>query len=272
MSSRSAFLAVFVLVAASVLAAPTVEYRDDRLTAHMEKVPVAECVKALEVATGADIRGKIPSEGEVSIELDKVPLHEALGRIFGERNFSITYRGDGAPATIELLGGPLAAATKPAAAPAQAAPAEAPSGTAWPADEAERQAVLTLQGFLERNPSIDLPPNLARTLGTKSMTFRDLAKTAVTSDDRGVRSRAWRLSVRTMREDPAVWDAFRTVITTAPEEPMRDFVRHQLGPRAEELTRELMARSDPEIRGSARVILQQLRAQPEPPPGVLEAH
>ncbi len=69
-------------------------------------------------------------------------------------------------------------------------------------------------------------------------------KAAATSDDRSVRLRAWRLSVRTLRENPALWDAFRQVITTAPEEPMRDFTRHLLGPRAEELTRELMVRSD----------------------------
>src|SRR5262245_16577305 len=84
-----------LLVVASASAAPTMTYRDDRLTAHMEKMPVADCVRAIEIATGADIRGKVPSEGEISIDLDAVPLHEALGRMFGERNFSITYRGDG---------------------------------------------------------------------------------------------------------------------------------------------------------------------------------
>jgi hypothetical protein len=243
-------------------AAPEVEYRDDRLTVHMQEVPIADAVRALEIATGADVHGKIPPAGEVSIELDAVPLHEALGRIFGERNYSITYRGDGRPAAIELFGAPLPAVARPAAAPAPApAPAEERAGPGWPADQATRDAVITLQQFLERNPSVDLPPGLAKALGAPSVTYRDLVKAAATNENRGVRLRAWRLSVRTLREDPALWDAFRQVITTAPEDSMRDFTRHLLGPRAEELTHELMARSDPQIRGSARVILDQLRAQ-----------
>ncbi len=135
-----------LLVAATAIAAtgPTAEYRDDRLTVHMKDVPVTEAVRALEVATGADVRGKVPDEGAVSIDLDAAPLHEALGRIFGERNFSIIYRGDGQPAAIELFGGPLAAATRPATAPAAGPAAARDDSPGWPADQATRDAVMTL--------------------------------------------------------------------------------------------------------------------------------
>ena len=257
--ARGALLSL-VLTSAISAALPTVQYRDDRLTLHATGVPVAECVRALETATGADVRGRVPTEGTISIDLEAVPLHQALGRLFGETNFAITYRSDGRPAAIELLGGPLPpSVTHQAAAPASA---PRPDGATWPSDPATIQAVATLRSFLERNPSVDLPDTLAKTLGARTVPFIDLVKVAATSDDRSVRGRAWRLSLRTIHEDPELWGAFKTVVETAPEDSMRDFARHLLGPNAEELTRQLIARSDADMRGPTQAMLARLEAQP----------
>jgi hypothetical protein len=180
--------------------------------------------------------------------------------MFGQTNFAITYRSDGRAAAIELLGGALPPEVMHQAVAAAASPA--PDGAPWPSDPASVQAVATLSSFLQRNPSVDLPDGLAKTLGARTVPYVELLRAAATNDDRAVRARAWRLSIRTVHEDPALWGSFKTVIETAPEDLMRDFARHLLGPNAEELTRQLIARSDTDMRAPARSMLAQLQAQP----------
>jgi len=252
-------LPLLCIVIRASAATPGVEFSNDRLTLHLTKVAVADVIRALEAATGADVHGKIPSEGDMTIDVEAAPLREGLDRLFGERNFAITYRADGRPLSIELFGGPLPALRAGAPEPPQSPTVDAQP---WPSEPTTLAAIARLQAFLERNPSIDLPAGLAKALGSSSVTFRDLLRAAATNDAQAVRARAWRLSLRTLREDAALWSAFTDVVSTAPEDAMRDFMRHLLGPHAEELTRQLTARSDPQVRGPARMVLQRLQAQP----------
>lgn len=245
--------------AVAATGAPSVTYRDDKLSVSLQKVPVGEGVTLIEKAIGADVRGRVPSEGEISIDFENVPLHEALGRLFGERNFAITYGADGRATAIELFGAPLPAPPKAAAVETSAAPVE-PTG--WPPDEKTKAAVATLRTFLERNPSVDLDPELAKVAGAKTTTFIELMRIAAQNDDRRVRARAWNESVRTMRDDPEVWEALVVVMNTAPEDSMRDFARNQLGPNAEELTRQLIRHAGPQLRAPARAVLERLAADP----------
>lgn len=258
--ARGAFVSLVLTSAISAASLPTVQYRDDRLTVHATEVPVTECVRALETATGADVRGRVPAEGTISIELEAVPLDEALGRIFGESNFAITYRSDGRPAAIELLGGLLPASVMHQA-KTPALPPPGSDGATWPSDPASIQAVATLGSFLERNPTVAVPESLAKTVGARTVPFVALVKVAATNDDRSVRARAWRLSLRTIQQDPELWGAFKTVVEPAPEDSMRDFARHLLGANAEELTRQLVERSDADMRGPTQAMLARLEAQ-----------
>jgi len=131
-----------VVLSAVAAAAPIAEYRDDKLTVHMARTPITECVRALESATGASIRGRIPDKGEVTIALESVPLREGLGRIFGESNFTITYKNDGRPSAVQVLGGPLPVLT----AQPQAKDASPPPSNGGPADaQTVAQARVTLQ-------------------------------------------------------------------------------------------------------------------------------
>ena len=260
-----ALLAAAPLQAAS--GSPVVTYHGDRLTVRMEKVAVSDGIRAIETATGASVKGKIPSEGELTMTVEDVPLHEALGRIFGERNYAITYRKDGTPAVIELFGAPLPSSPKVAATPSP--PQAIDDDAGWPRDDETRAAVATLQGFLDRNHSIDLGPDLAAVTGTKTTTFIDLMKVAAQNDSRRVRARAWRRAMRTMREDEAAWAALATVMQTAPQDGMRDFARQQLGPNAEELTRQLIRHAGPGMRTPARAVLDQLAVQPTTTGGVV---
>jgi hypothetical protein len=85
---------------------PRVEYRDDRLTAHIEEAPLHEVLAAMGKATGAEVRGRPLDDRPVSVALDAVPLDDALHRLLGSQNFTLSYARDGRPKTVMLLGGP----------------------------------------------------------------------------------------------------------------------------------------------------------------------
>ena len=254
----TSFAIVIVMAWAGGAGAAIAEYRDDNLTVHMTRTSIAECVRALESATGADIHGRIPEAGEITISLESVPLREGLGRIFGERNFTITYKRDGRPAAVEVLGGPL-----PALTPASSGKDRPmPHSAQLPGDEQTMaQAGATVQAFLERNPVLELDHDLAAALGKPRATFHDVLRTAADSNSKRIRSRALMLSLRTMREDADVWDAFTTVVEKVPVDSMSEFMQHTFGPHAEDTTRELVLHGDSQLRGPAKAVLERLEAQ-----------
>jgi hypothetical protein len=113
---------------------PRVEYRDDRLTAHIVEAPLHEVLAAIGKATGSEVRGQPLDDRPVSVALDAVPLDDALHRLLGSQNFTLSYARDGRPKTIVLLGGPEAApvpSERPTAAGVPVAPA-GPTGPVFP--------------------------------------------------------------------------------------------------------------------------------------------
>ena len=248
-----------MVLSAVAAAAPIAEYRDDKLTVHMARTPITECVRALESATGASIRGRIPDKGEVTIALESVPLREGLGRIFGESNFTITYKNDGRPSAVQVLGGPLPVLT----AQPQAKDASPPPSNGGPADaQTVAQARVTLQAFMERNPSLELDHQVAAALGRPRATLHDVLRTAADSKSKRVRSHALMLSLRTFRDDSTVWGAFTTVVGNTPVDSMSSYVKQFFGPHAEETARVLASQTDPDLSGPAKAVLDQLVAQP----------
>ena len=109
------------MVAATVLSAgplaagePTcvVAYDDDRLTVHAEGVPLADVVREIGRQSGAEIVGAVRKPRDVSQDVDRVPLVDALVRLLGEQNFTLRYGPEGKLRTIDLLGEPLALAAQ----------------------------------------------------------------------------------------------------------------------------------------------------------------
>ena len=107
------------MVAATVLSAgplaagePTsvVAYDDDRLTVHAGGVPLTDVVQEISRQSGADIVGAVRKPRDVSQDVDRVPLVDALVRLLGEQNFTLRYGPEGKLRTIDLLGEPLALA------------------------------------------------------------------------------------------------------------------------------------------------------------------
>src|SRR5262245_42692084 len=107
---RSCAIVLAVVVAGSAAAAPDrgglhVDYRDDRRTAHGDAVPLHEVLDAVAAASGAEIRGRPMNDQPVSADLDAVPIDDALHRLLGTQNFTLSFGKRGLK-TIVLLGGP----------------------------------------------------------------------------------------------------------------------------------------------------------------------
>ena len=90
-------------------AGQVVLYRQDALTVHLVKAPLAWVVEEIGRQTGADIRGELREQREVSADFEASPLPEALHRLLGEQNFALVYGREGRLRALKLLGGPQAA-------------------------------------------------------------------------------------------------------------------------------------------------------------------
>jgi len=117
--SRTAGCGVFLVAALALSAGPlaageptcVVAYDDDRVTAHVERVALADVVREIGRQSGAEILGHVRQPRDVSLDFERVPLVDALARLLREQNFTLRYGPEGKLRTIDLLGEPLALAS-----------------------------------------------------------------------------------------------------------------------------------------------------------------
>src|ERR1051326_4937500 len=69
---------------------PQVEYSNDRLTLHAREASITAILDEIKRQSGAEVRGE-PAVASVTIELEAVPLREALERVLGPRSFTLTH-------------------------------------------------------------------------------------------------------------------------------------------------------------------------------------
>jgi hypothetical protein len=67
-----------------------IEYENDALTLKLEKVPLTDVVAEVAKQSGAQVQGDVLQPRDLTLQLDKVPLKEALERLLGEQNFALT--------------------------------------------------------------------------------------------------------------------------------------------------------------------------------------
>ena len=117
--SRTAGCGVLLVAALTLSAGPlaageptcVVAYDDDRVTAHVERVALADVVREIGRQSGAEILGHVRQPRDVSLDFERVPLVDALARLLREQNFTLRYGPEGKLRTIDLLGEPLALAS-----------------------------------------------------------------------------------------------------------------------------------------------------------------
>ena len=239
-----------------------IEYHNDRVTVRVHGVPVREILEEIARQGGADIRGEVRRPRAVSVEFEDILLTDALGRLLGEQNFTLTYDDTGGLRAVELLGGPEAAVAKH--------DENAPGTKAgdkkwkWPPTEEARHALENLETFARRPDPIRVTGRLADALGTKTPTVGQLIEASSHHEDPRVQERAIITVLRTLESDPQTRSALVTAIDAFEDQRLLTVVNETArDPEHAELFVARIARSaqQSEIRTRAGAVLQQLREQ-----------
>lgn len=270
---------VVALVAASSLAhaaAPDkaatvrVRYHDDQLDVKLDKAPVTAVMTDLAKQSGAELRGGVTNPRDLTLEFRNLPLNVAMKRLLGEQNFTLTYADGGKLKVIRLLGGPTTATSKPDAAPKLSVgevkldePKPGEAGPApWPPSEEVRQAAERLASFVRGTQPIPVSGRLAEALGATEVPFSTLAQAALRGDDPRVRALALRTTIKALRSDAEIHEAFVTTITSIDDAQIMQFLRNTAGPNAATTAAGLARHSgSPALSRKVQGVAHQLRAE-----------
>lgn len=229
---RQAATALLVLAAASAARAtpappaPHVVVRDGKVTARLERAPLAAALTAIAGQTGAELRGEILDPRTVTLELEAVPVDAALERLLGAQSFTLTYRHDGRLKRITLgRNGARGRGTNPNA---PAPPALSPE-----AQEATRR----VGDYVKSNQTVPVGGRVADALGTDTAAFQQVLGTALKHEDPRVRAEARRTMVNALVADPEVHAALVAAIDGMPDETLVRTLRSVAGADAEQLAR-----------------------------------
>jgi len=265
MALRRWTLAIAALVAAvggRAVAAPQrsdlkVAFADDRLTAHVDAVPLREVLDAIAAASGAELRGLPIDERPVSADLDAVPVDDALHRLLGGQNFTLSFGSGGRLKTIVLLGGPAAPVAPVSDRPTAAgvAPSE-PAPPAFP---------LSLSRAFTRHHPVAVPEPLAEILGSDRATFPQLLEMATIDDDGTRRAQATQVVLSAMERESRLRRSFFRTLHGLDDASLQAIAEGESGPRFVALLQFLAAHSrEAAVQKKANVVLEQLQpAAPE---------
>jgi hypothetical protein len=92
-------------------ASPLLAYREERLSVSLQRVPLADVMAMFARESGVEIDGEFDGTREVTHRFDGVPIAQALDRLLGDQNFTLTYAEDGRLRRLQLHG--LAAPRRP---------------------------------------------------------------------------------------------------------------------------------------------------------------
>jgi hypothetical protein len=225
--------------------ASRIEYRDDRLSVHIEQMPIGEVVDEIGRQSGAQIVGRPREDRQVTAQFRRVPLSEGLQRLLGAQNFLLRYGDGGRLKSIVLLGGPEAPRTTPAA----TAPAPPPPS--------QPQNIMTM---FQNHPPLPISGRLAKALGTNAATFPQLLDAAIHNDDPVLRVEAMRTWLNGLESDAALRGAFLSSIGSMDDAALGNIIRGAAGLRAEELAALVASQArTSELRAKASTVLQALR-------------
>ena len=218
-------------------------YGNDRLSVHAERVPLHDVLEAFAKASGAEICGSPRESRDVTIEMKDVPLSEALRRLLGDQNFTLSYGEAGRLRALELV------------APSQ--PGDVPAAVdAWGLPAAAFAA-------FERHVRVPLDDRLATALGTQTATLAQLFTTGLRHHDPDVRAAAIGTWLRTFEEDRELRANVLHLVGSMDDMAVMRVLRGVAGRRADELLARIAGQAqDSDLRTKASSLLEQLRAAP----------
>ena len=237
-----------------------VEYRDDRLSAHLGEVPLADVLAEVGQATGAEIRGRPEQVRMVTADFDAVPLTEALPRLLGQESFTLRYGRSGRLRAIELRGGPGAPAVARAPQPPTAALPSPAAGVAPTGPAPTTPPSLALPPRVARHRPLPVPERLAEVLGSDSASFDQIFDLATNQGDGVVRAMAMQVTLSALEREHGLRRSLFTSLRKGQDGSLGAFLQT---PGAVELLQFLAAHSrEPSVQKKATTLLDTVR-----PPG-----
>jgi hypothetical protein len=243
--------ATAVLVLAVVLGARdgraderVIQYEKDALTVRLTKVPLSDVINELGRQSGAEIRGQVRADRDVTVEFDGVPLPEALHRLLGDQNFALIYGDGGRLAAVRLLGGP-----------------QGPSGQKPPTPTSPQTASTNLAALVARHEPVPVSGQLVQVVGNTAASFQQLFDIALHNEDATVRGEAVRTVIGALEADSALRAAVVGELSNVEDTALGALLRGAAGEHAEEIAMQIMTQARAsEIRVKASSVLQKLRA------------
>jgi hypothetical protein len=231
--------------------APTVRYRNDRVSLDVRDVGLDVLLKAIAKESGAELLGAARTERTVTIAFDDVPIKEALERLVGAQNFTLKYDDGGKLKAIELRGGQLAAEKpKPDEAPTAEGNTTPPKWYAF------------YKLFDGRDP-IPVHGLLREKFGKDELGWDYLGNTAIASEDPRIRAAALRALMKALDRDPEMKAEVMDALGAMSDEELAAFARKNAHYRAEDFVKNAMREtSEMELRSRARKVLHELRKIP----------
>jgi hypothetical protein len=243
---------VAVALAASPVRAtqePVVRWDHERVTARFAGMPVADAVRAVADATGGELRGTVLASHEVSVELDAVPLDEALHRLVGAQNFTVRYGEGGRVKTIVLQGGEGAPPPKSEAPPAAGVPVE--TKPTFP---------IVLSRMFKRHRPLKLSDPLAERFGQEKASMPQLLEMATGDDDGIMRALASQAVLSALEREARYRRSFLRSLHDLDPDELSAIATGPNGDRLEELLGYLAAHSrEPTLQKKAGIVLEQLQ-------------
>lgn len=234
MLATLAALALMAAPAAPEPPPPVVTWADERVTADVRGVSRAEVLAALARETGVELHGTLADDDPISLRLERARFRDAVDRVLGEQNFTITYDATGRPRRVDLWGMPRRVApVKPR--------------TRRPGEFA------TLIG---RQAPVELPPSLAAALGIARSRLPWVLRRGLRHEDPDVGTAAASLFAHRIDSDPGLHAAF----LRADDQELANLLRAWGGTGAERLAGILAGQSrDPLVRAKAARVRNLLR-------------
>ncbi len=230
--------------------APPLRYADGRLTLRVERMPIADVLHRIGDATGAVVRGDVPS-GEVTVALESVPISVALDTILGSHSFMLTYGAHGALRSIDLLG------TGP---PVTLFPTPAAGRTPGISLAAEQQQANVLQREVPAWGELQ-----GAFAGTEPLTVGRLLHAVVSDGRPGVRAAAREVVLNAFVEHPEVEAAYLSTLTPVDDATLAGMLRgSNVDGSAEEWLSAVTARAQSQaLKEKAAAVLRELRTPPQ---------
>ena len=160
---------------------------------------------------------------------------------------------------IELLGGPQE--------PGEASPTSPTAGSAGSRSPAAGSTIPQSLGvaisLFERHPPVAVTRRLATALGSNTATFRQLFDAATNQQDAGLRTEAFRASLKAFEAEPDLRGRVLTLLAGMDEVALGQALRGIAGTQAEAIANQVATEAQTgELRSKALSVLQRLRTIP----------